>query len=218
MCGVSLARTAARGVPGGRGHVFTAGLRAAVDGTGGAREALRWGSTAAHARRCAGGRPELESVHRSLDRPASGARASDRLRVLKEMTSLRDLPRPHSQALSRSGRRTGACIQQPLDLEVGAGTSHPETLLRVLGAEAVERRVRAAVAPSRRWALRPESEPAVQAPPVPGDPQAVAGRGPAALSRQPRSRAASIRGSTTSGSRKTTGSRRRSARGASAGR
>ena len=28
----------------------------------------------------------------------------------------------------------GCLIQQPLDLEVGAGTSHPETLLRVLGA------------------------------------------------------------------------------------
>ena len=27
----------------------------------------------------------------------------------------------------------GCIIQQPLDLEVGAGTSHPETLLRVLG-------------------------------------------------------------------------------------
>ena len=29
----------------------------------------------------------------------------------------------------------GCLIQQPLDLEVGAGTSHPETLLRVLGPE-----------------------------------------------------------------------------------
>ena len=27
----------------------------------------------------------------------------------------------------------GCLIQQPLDLEVGAGTSHPETLFRVLG-------------------------------------------------------------------------------------
>ena len=27
----------------------------------------------------------------------------------------------------------GCLLQQPLDLEVGAGTSHPETLLRVLG-------------------------------------------------------------------------------------
>ena len=27
----------------------------------------------------------------------------------------------------------GCLIQQPLDVEVGAGTSHPETLLRVLG-------------------------------------------------------------------------------------
>ena len=29
--------------------------------------------------------------------------------------------------------KQGCLIQQPLDLEVGAGTSHPETLLRVLG-------------------------------------------------------------------------------------
>ena len=43
----------------------------------------------------------------------------------------------------------GCIIQQPLDLEVGAGTSHPETLLRVLGPEAVERGVRAAVAAAR---------------------------------------------------------------------
>ena len=35
----------------------------------------------------------------------------------------------------------GCLIQQPLDLEVGAGTSHPETLLRVLGLGAVERGV-----------------------------------------------------------------------------
>ena len=27
----------------------------------------------------------------------------------------------------------GCLLQQPLDLEVGAGTSHPETLFRVLG-------------------------------------------------------------------------------------
>jgi glycyl-tRNA synthetase alpha chain len=30
----------------------------------------------------------------------------------------------------------GCIIQQPLDLEVGAGTSHPETLLASLGPEA----------------------------------------------------------------------------------
>jgi glycyl-tRNA synthetase alpha chain len=41
----------------------------------------------------------------------------------------------------------GCLIQQPLDLEVGAGTSHPETLLRVLGPEPWQV---AYVQPSRR--------------------------------------------------------------------
>jgi glycyl-tRNA synthetase alpha chain len=35
--------------------------------------------------------------------------------------------------LSQFWASQGCLIQQPLDLEVGAGTSHPETLLRVLG-------------------------------------------------------------------------------------
>ena len=35
--------------------------------------------------------------------------------------------------LSQFWASNGCLIQQPLDLEVGAGTSHPETLLRVLG-------------------------------------------------------------------------------------
>jgi glycyl-tRNA synthetase alpha chain len=35
--------------------------------------------------------------------------------------------------LSRFWASQGCLIQQPLDLEVGAGTSHPETTLRVLG-------------------------------------------------------------------------------------
>jgi len=35
--------------------------------------------------------------------------------------------------LSAYWASNGCLIQQPLDLEVGAGTSHPETLLRVLG-------------------------------------------------------------------------------------
>ena len=112
----------------------------------------------------------------------------------------------------------GCILQQPLDLEVGAGTSHPETLLRVLGPAALERRLRAAVAAARRRPLRREPEPPVQAPPVPGDPQALARRGAAPLPPKPRGAAASTRGSTTSASRRTTGNRRRSARGASAGR
>jgi len=34
----------------------------------------------------------------------------------------------------------GCLLQQPLDLEVGAGTSHPETLLRVLPSSPRDRR------------------------------------------------------------------------------
>src|SRR4026209_1665989 len=35
--------------------------------------------------------------------------------------------------LSGSGARRGCALHQPLDVEVGAGTMHPETFLRVLG-------------------------------------------------------------------------------------
>ena len=80
----------------------------------------------------------------------------------------------------------GCLIQQPLDLEVGAGTSHPETLLRVLGPTPWNV---AYIQPSRRpgrRAVRAESESAVQASPAAGDPQAVARRSAADLSRQPR--------------------------------
>ena len=89
--------------------------------------------------------------------------------------------------LSEFWASRGCTLQQPLDIEVGAGTMHPETFLRVLGSGALERGVRAAVPPARRRTLRREPEPALQAPPVSGDPQAVARRGAAALSRKPRS-------------------------------
>ncbi|MEE9235651.1 MAG: glycine--tRNA ligase subunit alpha, partial [Candidatus Acidoferrales bacterium] len=36
-------------------------------------------------------------------------------------------------ALSRFWAAQGCVIQQPYDLEVGAGTMHPETFFRVLG-------------------------------------------------------------------------------------
>ena len=37
--------------------------------------------------------------------------------------------------LSEFWASRGCVLQQPLDLEVGAGTMHPETFLRVLGPE-----------------------------------------------------------------------------------
>ena len=70
----------------------------------------------------------------------------------------------------------GCIIQEPYDVEVGAGTMCPETFLRVLGPEALPRRLRAAQPPSRRRPLRRESEPPVQAPAAAGDPEAVARR------------------------------------------
>jgi len=38
-------------------------------------------------------------------------------------------------ALQKFWAARGCVIQQPLDIEVGAGTMHPETFLRVLGPE-----------------------------------------------------------------------------------
>ena len=80
----------------------------------------------------------------------------------------------------------GCLLQQPLDLEVGAGTSHPETLFRVLGPKPWSV---AYVQPSRR----PDDGRFGENPnrlfkhhQYPGDPQAVARRGAAALSPEPR--------------------------------
>ncbi|VTP59602.1 Glycine--tRNA ligase alpha subunit [Serratia rubidaea] len=50
--------------------------------------------------------------------------------------------------------RQGCTIVQPLDMEVGAGTSHPMTCLRALGPEPMASRLCAAVPPSDRRPLR----------------------------------------------------------------
>ena len=76
----------------------------------------------------------------------------------------------------------GCVLQQPYDVEVGAGTMAPETFLRVLGPQAVSRGLRAALAPSGRWPLRRESQSPVQAHAVPGDPEAAAGERAGAVS------------------------------------
>ena len=63
-------------------------------------------------------------------------------------------------------------ILQPYDVEVGAGTLHPATVLRALGPKPWNA---AYVQPSRRPARRPlrrEPEPAAALLPVPGDPEA----------------------------------------------
>ena len=53
----------------------------------------------------------------------------------------------------------GCLLHQPWDAEVGAGTMHPETFLRVLGPAALAGRLRAAVAAARGRPLRREPEP-----------------------------------------------------------
>ena len=112
---------------------------------------------------------ELEARASRADRDASGEDVEVRSRAARPARTLtgrcvtfQDL----ILKLSAFWASHGCLLQQPLDLEVGAGTSHPETLFRVLGSEAVERRLRAAVAAARRRPLRAEPEPPVQAPPV----------------------------------------------------
>ncbi len=70
----------------------------------------------------------------------------------------------------------GCVILQPYDMEMGAGTFHPATTLRALGPKPWKA---AYVQPSRRPERRPlwrEPEPAAALLPVPGDPEAGAGR------------------------------------------
>ena len=112
----------------------------------------------------------------------------------------------------------GCVILQPYDTEVGAGTFHPATFLRALGPRALERRLRAALAPAEGRPLRREPEPAAALLPVPGDPEADAARHPGPLPASRCAPSASTRRATTSASSRTTGRARRSAPGASAGR
>jgi glycyl-tRNA synthetase alpha chain len=51
----------------------------------------------------------------------------------------------------------GCVLQQPYDVEVGAGTMAPETFLRVLGNQPYK----VAFSQSSGWALRRESQPLV---------------------------------------------------------
>ena len=89
--------------------------------------------------------------------------------------------------LSEFWASRGCALQQPLDVEVGAGTMHPGDVSARPRTGALERRLRAAVAAAGRRPLRREPQPLVQAPPVPGHSQAGARRGAAAVSREPRS-------------------------------
>ncbi len=121
--------------------------------------------------------------------------------------------------LSEFWSSRGCTLQQPLDVEVGAGTMHPETFLRVLGPGHWSV---AYVQPSRRPAdgrfgenpnrLFKHHQFQVILKPAPDDVQQHLPRQP------PEACGINPRVSTTSASKRTTGSRRRSARGESAGR
>ena len=56
-------------------------------------------------------------------------------------------------ALQRYWSGQGCVILQPYDMEMGAGTFHTGTFLRVTGPGAVECRVRSTEPSSDRWAL-----------------------------------------------------------------
>ena len=77
----------------------------------------------------------------------------------------------------------GCVILQPYDMEMGAGTFHTATFLRALGPGALERRLRAALAPPDRRPLRRQPVPPAALLPVPGGHQAVAARHPRPLPR-----------------------------------
>ena len=82
-------------------------------------------------------------------------------------------------------------VVQPFNTEVGAGTLNPATIAAGARARAVAGRVRRAERPARRRPLRREPEPAADAHPVPGDPQAGPGQPAGAVPRQPRGARAS---------------------------
>ena len=80
----------------------------------------------------------------------------------------------------------GCIVQEPFDVEVGAGTSCPETFLRALGPEALPHRLRAAQPPAGGRPLRRQSESPLQAHAASGDPEADARRRDRTIHGQPR--------------------------------
>jgi glycyl-tRNA synthetase alpha chain len=124
--------------------------------------------------------------------------------------------RPHP-ALQRFWAEQGCVILQPYDMEMGAGTFHPGDHAARARAQAVERRLCAALAPAQGRPLRREPQPAAALLPVPGDPEAVAADlQELYLKSLGRDRHRS-RSCTTSASSRTTGKARRSAPGAGLG-
>ena len=89
--------------------------------------------------------------------------------------------------LQRFWADQGCVILQPYDMEVGRRHLPSGDHAARARAEALERRLRAAVAPAEGRPLRREPEPAAALLPVPGDPEAVAAgpAGPLSASRSP---------------------------------
>ena len=95
-------------------------------------EAAALGASPARPARARSGAPR---AHRRALRPdaqvGAGRAGPDPSAPLGRIVTFQDL----ILKLSAFWASRGCLIQQPLDLEVGAGTSHPETLFRVLGPE-----------------------------------------------------------------------------------
>ena len=127
------------------------------------------------------------------------------------------VPGPDPGAAAVLGR---AGLRDPAALRHGGGRRHvpPGHHLARARPQALERGLRAALAPAQGRPLRREPQPAAALLPVPGDHEAVAGGHSGPLPGEPRRASASTRWCTTSASSRTTGRARRSAPGGSAGR
>src|SRR4030095_16515466 len=99
---------------------------------------------------------------------------------------IRDVSKPHSQAVGVLGLAR-VCVATAAGHRGWRRDDASRNVSPRARAGALERRLRAAVAPPRGWPLRRESEPAVQAPSVPGAAQARARPSPAAVTGQSRS-------------------------------
>ena len=138
-------------------------------------------------------------------------------RRLAGAAAARVVPGPDPGAAAVLGR---AGLRDPAALRHGGGRRHLPSGHHLARArpQALERGLRAALAPAQGRPLRREPEPAAALLPVPGDHEAVAGGLPGPLPGEPRRASASTRWCTTSASSRTTGRARRSAPGGSAGR
>ena len=79
----------------------------------------------------------------------------------------------------------GCVLVQPYDVEKGAGTLNPMTFLRVPRPGALEGGLRGALPPAGGRALRGKPQPGLPAPPISGDPEALARGCPGSVSGQP---------------------------------